>query len=142
MAGEPLRAVVARADHVPGGLVETAVQSRQHDRARFGSGDRGDQFGRGAVRAGRARNDGRAAPRARFERIDFGLDEQRRAVGAVDEAVSLSHTGQWAKAILRKSSVMRQYLSYSSGASVSIRLQSTPSMIMSSISAARSAASA
>ena len=49
-------------------------------------------------------------PRARagFEGVDFGLDEQRGALGAVDEAVVPSQAGQYAKAIFRKSSVMRQ----------------------------------
>ncbi len=87
MAGQPLRPVVPCADRAPGALVEMKVETGQHHCAPVAVGDRGDQLGGGAVRAGRARDDGRTEPRPGLERVDFGLHEQRDALGAVDEAV-------------------------------------------------------
>ncbi len=74
MAGEPLRTVVAAADHRPGSIVEIEVEIGQHDRALRRAGDGRDEAGGCAIGAGRAGDDGRTAPRA-IESFDFFVDE-------------------------------------------------------------------
>ena len=89
VAREPLLVAVARADHVPGAVVEMRVEAGQHDRAPIRPGDGGDQPGGGAVGAGRARDDRRAPPdpRAAVESGDLGLDQGAHAGRSIDEAV-------------------------------------------------------
>ena len=86
MAGDADRAVLARADHRPGAFVEVLVEVGQHHRALRRAGDCRDQPGGGAVGSGRAGDDRRAARGALRQGVDFGVDEQRAAPGAVDQA--------------------------------------------------------
>ncbi len=87
MAGESLRGLAACADHRPRAIVEAAVETRKHDRALFAARNRRDERGGRAVGAGRACDDGRPAPGAGRERGDLGLDQERYALGSIDETV-------------------------------------------------------
>ena len=87
MAGESLRGLAACADHRPGAIVEAAVETWKHDRALFAARNGRDERGSRAVGPGRARDDGGPAPGAGRERGDLGLDQERHALGAIDETV-------------------------------------------------------
>ena len=87
MAREPLRGVVACADHRPCALVQVAVEAGQNHRALGRSRNRRDEVGGRAIGAGRSRDDGRAAPRSVRKRLDFVLDQKRDPLRPVDEAV-------------------------------------------------------
>ena len=86
MACEPLRGVVACADHRPGALVQVAVEVRQNHRALWGARNRRDEAGGRAIGAGRSGNDGRAASRSLRERLDFALDQKRDPLRPVNQA--------------------------------------------------------
>ena len=86
VAGDADRVAVGIAEQRPGGGVEVAIEVGQHDRALRRTRNRRHQPCGGAVGAGRAGDDRRSALCPRGERLDLGVDRQRRAARAVDEA--------------------------------------------------------
>ena len=86
VAGDADRVALRVAEQRPGGVVEAAIEIGQHDRALRRARDRRHQSRRGAIGAGRAGDNCRPASGLGGERLDLGVDRQRRAARAVDEA--------------------------------------------------------
>ena len=108
MAGDADRVAVGVAEQRPGGVVEVAIEVGQHDGALRRARDRRDQPRGGAVGAGRAGDDRRPAPApAASARISASIASAARRARSTRPR-SASQSGQWAKAILRKSRVTPQ----------------------------------
>ena len=108
MAGDADRVAVGIAEQPPGGVIEVEIEVGQHHRALRRARDRRHQSRRGAVGAGRAGDDRRPAlGPAASAAISASIASAARRARSMRPR-SASQSGQWAKAILRKSRVTPQ----------------------------------
>ena len=142
MAGDADRIAVGIADQPPGGVVEIAIEVGQHHRALRRARDRGDQPRRRAVGAGRAGDDRRPARAVGGERLDFGVDRQRGAARAIDQAALGEPVGPVGEGDLEEVEGDAPIGIEAVGDQIVQPPGSTPSMMKSSIRPARSPASA
>ncbi len=129
-------------DHAPGRVIEIGVEPRQHHRAMRQPGDGGDQFGGRRHRAGRSGGDHRPVA-LHGEPFRLGGDQQVAARRRLDPAVRGEQRGPGLARDLEEP--QRQLASsgrIASGTSSSSRSHGTCRVAMSSISRARSSASA
>ena len=142
MTGDADRVAGGIAEQRPGGVVEVAIEIGQHHRALRRARDRGHQPSRGAVGAGRAGDDRRPASAVGGERLDLGVDRQRGATRAIDQAALGEPVGPMGEGDLEEVEGDAPIGVEAVGDQIVQSPGSTPSMMKSSIRPARSPASA
>ncbi len=142
LRGEPALRVPDAADRLPGFLVEIGVEPGQHHRALFQAGHGVEEFLRSPA-SNRSSPPQSPAPHDARSGARLPPRSGGRAVAAGSILpISFRCSGHALRAMRRNSSECCQYLSNWSGTSLSSASQATPRVTMSSISRARSPASA